>query len=314
MQKLKLGITGAGGFIGSHLVKSLESEEIKTALINGAEPNVANIPNILIADISDFDALKSTLEDVNRVVHLAGLASVRESFENPEKSLSVNTLGTLNLLNVCKELDIRELIIISSAEVYGNPIMNPVSEDALLKPLSPYGVSKVALEQMCFVYHKAYGINIKILRPFSIYGPRMSRKSIIYEVYQRMLTQGDITLFNAASIRDYCYIDDLISAIKNALFSDFTGFEIYNIGTGIGTNSKQLAELIQTIMGVSGAISESAQQDRPKQADVNYLVANISKAEKELKWKQESSLADGLRKTINYFTNEALTYANYKPL
>lgn len=301
MQKLRIGIIGAGGFIGSHLVTNLLSEKWDKVLITGLGKNLCLSPGVMIGDISDYEFLKKNLTGVSKIVHLAGLASVRDSFENPIETLRINTLGTINLLNVCKELNIKDIIIISSAEVYGNPENNPVSENDLSKPLSPYGVSKVAMEQMCFVYHTAYQLNFKILRPFSVYGPGMSSKSIIFEIYQRMLSQQSIELYNTTSIRDYCHIDDLVSAITMAVSSSFEGFEIYNIGSGIGTNSKKLAELIQDILNLSGDISESKMADRPKMADINFLVAEIGKAKLNLNWEPKVTLAEGLKRTINSF-------------
>jgi len=305
MNKLKVGIIGANGFIGSNLVYALRDSDVDQVLINGPQQNGSTSRDGLIADISDFNKLKSYLKGVDRIIHLAGLASVRESFANPVESLKVNTLGTTNILNVCKALNINEVIIISSAEVYGNPSLNPVKEYAELKPLSPYGVSKVALEQMCFVYHKAYDMKFKIIRPFSIYGPGMSRKSIIYEIYKRMLCQQDITLFNISSKRDYCYIDDLVSAIKSALLSNFNGFDIYNAGTSIGTTAMELAQLIQLVMKVSGKISQSEFIDRPQKADVNNLVACNIKALTDLSWQPTTKLKNGLAITLKSFSNES---------
>ncbi|MDB5128468.1 NAD(P)-dependent oxidoreductase [Mucilaginibacter sp.] len=304
MQKLKIGITGAGGFIGSHLVEHLATEHVETVLISGPHGNVKNYPDAFIADICDFDQLKQHLHYVDIVVHLAGLNSVRNSFTNPAETLKVNTIGTATLLNVCKELSIKKVVMISSAEVYGRPLSNPVSENDILKPLSPYGVSKVAIEQMCFVYHVAHDMNFKVLRPFSVYGPGMSTKSLIKEIYNQVKVQKDIALFNCTSVRDYCFVGDLAVSIKKAMYADFTGFEIYNVASGVGTNSKQLAQLIQSIMKISGGISENPSPDRPRKADVDNLVANIEKVGEELNWKPETSLFDGLKKTIQFFTHE----------
>jgi nucleoside-diphosphate-sugar epimerase len=304
MQKLKIGITGAGGFIGSHLVESLAMEPVETVLISGPYGNVKNYPDAIVADICDFALLKQYLQGVDVVVHLAGLNSVRDSFTSPVETLKVNTIGTTILLNVCKELGIKKVVVISSAEVYGRPLSNPVFEKDILKPLSPYGVSKVAIEEMCFVYHGAHDMNFKILRPFSVYGPGMSSKSLIREIYNQVKAQKDVTLFNCTSVRDYCFVDDLAMAIKKTVYSDLTGFEIYNVASGVGTNSKQLVQLIQAIMKISGGISESPSPDRPRKADVDNLVANIEKASDELSWKPETSLIDGLKKTIQFFAHE----------
>jgi len=304
MHKLKVGITGAGGFIGSHLVPRIHAENVDTILVSGPGKNAVKFNDAITADILDSELLKRSFEGTNTIIHLAAQSSVRDSFENPMESLKINTLGTISLLNTCKDLGIKNVIIVSSAEVYGNSEFNPVSEEAPGIPLSPYGVSKVAIEQICFVYHKAYGINFIILRPFSIYGPRMSRKSIIYEIFYKMKTRRDITLFNITGIRDYCYIDDLVQAIKNILCTDLTGFKIYNVGSGIGTNSKQLAEMIQSIMKASGKISEHESSDRPKKADINCLIANIDKAKTELKWEPVTPLFEGLKTTIRSFLDE----------
>lgn len=302
--QLTIGITGAGGFIGSHLAYSLENDNIRTILITGPEQNVVPLKEANIIDISDCKRLKKILKGADVIVHLAGLNSVGDSFINPIKSLQVNTIGTTSLLNVCNDLAIKRVIIISSAEVYGKPMFNPVSEDASLTPLSPYGVSKVAIENISYVYHLAYGINFKILRPFSIYGPSMSNSSLISEIYRMASTMENISLFNTTSIRDYCYVEDLITAIRKVIADEFKGFEIFNIGSGIGTSSRQLARLISSILHTSGEIIPKHSSDRPKESDINHLVANTSKANYELNWKAETALIDGLNLTIKSFQNE----------
>jgi nucleoside-diphosphate-sugar epimerase len=304
MRKLKIGITGAGGFIGSHVVESLATEPVELVLMSGPQGNVKNYPEAMTADIGDFDRLKLCLQGVDVVVHLAGLNSVRDSFDSPAETLKVNTIGTATLLDVCKELGIKKVMIISSAEVYGRPSSDRVSENDRLEPLSPYGVSKAAIEQLCFVYHIAYGIGFKILRPFSVYGPGMSSKSLIKQIYNQVKQQKDVVLFNCGSVRDYCFVEDLARAIKKGACADFTGFEIYNVASGAGTSSGQLARLMQSIMKASGEISESSSPDRPRNADINHLVANIEKAGAALNWNPETSLPDGLQKTIHFFAHE----------
>lgn len=301
---MKIAITGAGGFIGSNLVDSLRKEDVDLVLISGAHGNVKLFDDALVVDILDFELMRKSLTGVDLVVHLAGFNSVRESFENPDQAIMVNTMGTSILLNVCFHLDIRRVVIISSAEVYGRPESNPVTESAMFRPLSPYGVSKVAIEQLCYVYYVAYNMNFKILRPFSIYGPGMSSKSLIREIYNSARDQHGVTLFNCSSTRDYCYVGDVTSAIKKALFSEFCGVDTYNIASGIGTNSRQLAEAILTLMDESGRISESPLPDRPRNADIDCLVADVSKAGEELDWWSTTSLNDGLKQTIESFENE----------
>ncbi|RZK20024.1 MAG: NAD-dependent epimerase/dehydratase family protein [Flavobacterium sp.] len=304
MQKLKIAITGAGGFIGSHLTEVFEREPVSTVLISGAYGNIKHYAEGITVDICDFDHLKEHLLGSDIVIHLAGLNSVRDSFDHPSETLKVNTIGTSTLLSVCKDLGINRIIMISSAEVYGIPSSNSVSESEILKPLSPYGISKVAIEQLCFVYHKAYGMKFQILRPFSIYGPGMSPKSLIKEIYNHVKLKQNISLFNCASTRDYCYVKDLANAIKLSAYNEFRGFNIYNVASGVGINSKQLAELIQSIMQTSGIILESPSPDRPRNTDVNYLVANTEKIALELNWTAQTSMLDGLIKTIHSFERE----------
>lgn len=304
MQKLKVGITGAGGFIGSRLVAQLSGEIVETVLINGPYGNVTEYPEAFIVDICDFDQLKQCLQGVDVVVHLAGLNSVRDSFTDPAQTLKVNTIGTATLLDVCKQLSIKKVVIISSAEVYGKPVSNPVSESDILKPLSPYGVSKVAIEQLCYVYHVAHGLDFKVIRPFSVYGPGMSPKSLIKEIYNQAKAQNDVTLFNCSSVRDYCFVDDLAAAIKKALLADFKGYEIYNVASGVGTNSKELARLIQSIMNIDGEVSERPLPDRPRNADIDSLIANVTRSAHGLNWRPETTLIEGVKKTISFFEHE----------
>ncbi|MDB5014934.1 MAG: nucleoside-diphosphate-sugar epimerase [Daejeonella sp.] len=296
---MKIAITGSSGFIGSNLAESLSKDNQETTLLTGETGNAVQ-NNAIVCDLLNYKKLVEHLHGSNTLVHLAGLNSVRDSFFEPGRCLEVNTIGTTQVLEACRAIGINKIVIISSAEVYGNPLTTPTSEEDILAPLSPYGVSKLALEKMAYVYYKAYNIDIKILRPFSIYGPNMSSKSLISEIYKQAITNETITLFNTSSVRDYCYVDDLVSAINNAINSPYLGFEVFNIGSGKGTSSKELAETILKIMNISKEVAQATSSDRPKLADVNDLLADVTKAKQSLNWSPQTSLEDGLTETLKF--------------
>ena len=153
---------------------------------------------------------------------------------------------------------------------------------------------------MAYVYHIAHNISVKILRPFSIYGPNMSSAALIPEIYKQAISDGTITLYNTSSIRDYCYVDDLVSAIIKATNSPYTGFEVFNIGSGKGTSAKELAETILKIMNISKEIVQATSSDRPKRADVNELLADVKNAKRFLNWRPHTSLEGGLTETLKF--------------
>lgn len=298
---MKVAITGSGGFIGSNLSRYLIKNQVETILLTGENGNAVQHDNAIICDLMNYNKLVKHLDGSKILVHLAGLNCVRDSFFEPHRCLEINTLGTIQVLEACRATNISKIIIVSSAEVYGNPLTTPTIEEDILNPLSPYGVSKLAMEKMAYVYHKAYNVSVKILRPFSIYGPNMSAKSLISEIYKQVISNKNVTLYNLSSVRDYCYIDDLVSAINKAIHSPYHGFEIFNIGSGVGTSSKDLAETILKSMNISKEIVQDTSSDRPKQADVNQLLAGVEKAKKYLNWTPQTSLENGLTETLRFF-------------
>lgn len=306
-------ITGGAGFIGSHLVDELlaqgntvicldnfddfydpaiKKKNIKTALQDTKF-------KLVEGDIRDRTVLENCFRNdhIYMVIHLAARAGVRPSIEQPELYYDVNVKGTLTLLEVMKEYNIKKMIFASSSSVYGNNKKVPFSEDDNVDyPISPYAATKKACELMCYNYFHLYNFGIFCLRFFTVYGPRQRPEMAIHNFSKRIFNEEKISLFgDGNSKRDYTYIDDIISGIISAI-DNLKGFEIINLG-----NSETIA-LPDLVKKLEGIINKKAETEwLPKQpGDVDITYADINKAGKMLGYNPEFPINEGLKKFIEW--------------
>jgi len=295
-KKKKILITGSSGFIGSHLLPSLmKSYNVigVSKFFVGNEPKYSKIK----CDISStkFSGISTKIDGV---IHLAAITDVQFCEKFPEKCFKTNVLGTLKALELARKNDVKFLYL-STAHVYGRPKNNPIKENNPTNPLSIYSASKLAAENCCEGYHNAYGMDISIIRLFSVYGPNTPSHLVSSRIISQ-LKNSSIRIGNLKTKRDFIYISDAIKAIK-LVFQKSKGFQIYNVGSGKSTSILELCNLCRKISKSNIPVISVEKYSRKN--DVNKIVANISKI-KNLGWRPSTSIQHGLKSTINWFNSK----------
>jgi len=306
-------VTGAAGFIGSHLCEALVGRGKTVVGLDNFDPAYepalkrANLAALLDeprfefieGDIREEDALtRASSKNPRAVVHLAAKGGVRASITDPESYYDCNVRGTLRVLEAARNCEVEHFIFGSSSSVYGATNTVPFSEDQPTdRPMSPYAASKCAAEGLCHTWHHLYGLNVICLRFFTVYGPRQ-RPDLAIRRFVELLRQGKpIPRFgDGTSSRDYTYIADIVRGIVAALELD-ASFEVINLGNSSPVTLAELIELVGRACGVTPVIEELPGQP----GDMPHTFADISKAERLLGWRPEWSMADGLREFVKWY-------------
>ena len=299
--KVSIAVTGAAGFIGSHVADALNANGVAVRALLGP-PSAPRLSDELTmevsihADIADPGALDALLVGTKTVVHAAGPSSVADSFAQPGEYMRVHALGTTALLEACVRAGVQRMVHVSSAEVYGNRVPSLVAESEPLNATSPYGAAKIAAEQIVRAFALAGRVEAIVLRPFSVYGPRMSARCVVSEVLAQAGPRATIHVRDLRPVRDFCFVDDVALAVVAACRVPVDGFVAVNIGSGVGTSIANLVRLSAELTGSAG-LDESGEK-RPAGTDVDRLVANPQLARSLLGWVSSTSLRDGLRHTL----------------
>jgi len=306
-------VTGAAGFIGSHLTAGLLADGLPVLGVDNFndyyDPAVkrANIApfagnplfELIEADIRDADAMAAAFDRAPaQVVHLAARAGVRPSVEQPLLYLDVNERGTLNLLECCRERSVNSFIFASSSSVYGVNSKVPFSvEDKIALPISPYAATKRAGELMCHTYHHLYGIHITCLRFFTVYGPRQRPDLAIHKFARLMAAGREVPVYGDGSMRrDFTYIDDIIAGVRSAMARDYP-FEIFNLGNSNPISVTELVALLEKHLEMKAKIVY-----RPvPPGDVPITFADISKTAEMLDYRVTTPIDAGIAKFAQWF-------------
>ena len=310
---MKILITGGAGFVGSHLcdkyTKNGDTVLCLDNFMNGSLTNIRQLLNyrnfkLVNGDIRDFDLLEKITRDVDFVFHLAAQIHVDRSIVEPKMTYEVNVLGTQNILEVARMYDVEKLIYASTSEVYGSTLYAPMDENHPLNAPHPYGASKIAADRMCNAYIETYGMNICIMRPFNLYGPKQKDSGyggVISLFAKRVLSNMPPIIYgNGEQTRDYTYIDDIVEAYDLILNNKPTR-EPINFGTGKEIKIIDLANEIIELCGKTGKIKPVHVEPRP--GEVRRLVADISKAKELLDWEPKHTIEKGLKKFIDWYKN-----------
>jgi len=309
-------MTGGAGFIGSHLCERLLRDGIRVICLDNFDSfydpqiKIKNVEEIakkypelfelVTGDIRNPEHLTGILQKnkFDFVVHLAARAGVRPSIADPLLYQDVNIRGTTVLLEACKKHGVNNFIFASSSSVYGENQRVPFTEKDLdIQPISPYGATKRAGELLCYSYHHLYGINIACLRIFTAYGPRQRPEMAIHK-FTRLIDQGEkIPVYgDGSSRRDYTYIDDLVDGILGVV-RYHKGFEVYNLGESQTTSLKELIRLIEEAFGRKASIEMLEFQP----GDVSVTYADISKAERMLKYQPKVKMGEGIKRFVEWY-------------
>ncbi len=329
MSNKKILVTGAGGFIGSHVTECLVKQGYKVKAfveynsfnswgwLDFVSKDILSEVEIFSGDVRDPFGVKKAMESCSKVLHLAALIGIPYSYHSPESYLETNVKGTLNIVQAARDLGIERVIHTSTSEVYGTAQYVPIDEKHPLQPQSPYSASKIAADQMALSYYHSFELPVSIIRPFNTYGPRQSARAIIPTVITQISHgMNEIKLGSLEPTRDFTYVLDTAEAFVKALDApDIIGKTI-NLGTNFEISIASLVQMIAKIMNADINVIADTERVRPKNSEVERLWSDNTLAKKLLEWKPQFSDTEGLRKglekTIAWFS-DPINQKMYKP-
>ncbi len=311
-KKKEVLVTGAGGFIGSHLVERLVALGANVSCfvrynsmnrwgwIDSFPEETRNKLTIITGDLRDSYCVKNAVAGKAIVFHLGALIPIPYSYLNPRDVVDTNVIGTLNVLQACKEHKVERLVHTSTSETYGTARKIPISEEHPVQGQSPYAASKIAADKIAESFFLSYGLPVVTIRPFNTYGPRQSARAIIPTIITQALTGKEIKLGSLAPKRDFTFVTDIVDGfIRGAETTKAVG-QAVNLGSNSEVSIGELASAIASIVGKKVTIVEDKQRIRPEKSEVARLRADSHKAEQLLGWKPNVPLSDGLQKTVSW--------------
>lgn len=301
-------VTGAGGFIGSHLVEALlaRGTRVRAFVRYTASGNAgwldgiqsaAGALELFFGDLCDPDAVLAASRDCTHVFHLGALIAIPYSYQAPRSFVSVNVTGTQNILEAMRTGEIVRGVFVSTSEVFGSARYVPMDEEHPRTAQSPYAASKIAADALVHAYARSYDLPAVIARPFNTYGPRQSLRAIVPTVLAQAYSGGPLALGNLEPTRDLNYVTDTVAGLVACGFTQGVDGEEFNLGSGREISVEQLARKACELAGVPYRVVTEARRVRPATSEVDRLVCNSEKARRQLKWESRVELGEGLEKT-----------------
>jgi dTDP-glucose 4,6-dehydratase len=311
-------VTGAGGFIGSHLTEALVRAGAKvTAFIrynsSGTRGWLESSPlrdqiAFVRGDIGDFHSVRAAVQDQEVVFHLAALIGIPYSYVAPHQYVRVNIEGTVNVVQAARELGVGRVIQTSTSEVYGTALRAPIDEEHPRQPQSPYSASKIASDGLAESYWLSFKTPVVIVRPFNTFGPRQSTRAVIPTIITQLLGGGPVRLGSLTPTRDMNFVSNIAEGFIAAATAEGAVGQTINLGTGIEHSIGEIAEMIAEIIGVPLRVESEAQRARPETSEVFRLIADNRRAEQLLGWRPAVDLREGLRRTVDWFREHGHLY------
>ena len=308
---MKVLVTGAGGFIGSHLAEYLVSlgHSVRAFVRYNSSSSsgwldtspLAGEMEIIRGDIRDFDSVKSAVSDTEAVFHLAALIGIPYSYVSPLAYIRTNMEGSYNILQAARECDVRRVVHTSTSEIYGTAQRVPIDETHPVNPQSPYAASKSAADQLALSYYRSFALPVTVVRPFNTYGPRQSARAIIPTIASQLaFGQKVLRLGNLTPTRDLNFVEDTVRGFVQVGLCDAAVGEVCNLANGKEISVGDLVFAIASGMGVSPTIEQEGQRLRPEKSEVERLCGDASKAKRLCGWEPQVRLSEGLDRTIQW--------------
>jgi NAD dependent epimerase/dehydratase len=315
--KKKIFVTGAEGFIGSHLIESLVSKGFKVKAlvlynfrntlgwIDTIDKKYLKRIEIIQGDIKDFNFLVKNTKDCETLFHLAALISIPYSYISPKSFIDTNIIGTYNVLEASRINKLKNVIITSTSEVYGTAQFVPITENHSLNAQSPYAATKIAADQLALSYYRSFNLPVTIIRPFNTFGPRQSLKAIIPTIISQALSGKVVKLGDLSPTRDFLYVKDTANAFISCLNNKNITGQVINIGNGFEVSIKNILDILKKDFNLKFKYVADKKRIRPKKSEVFRLLSSNKKANKLLKWKPKYNGLTGfkkaLKKTIEWY-------------
>ena len=320
LKQKRILVTGADGFIGSHLVETLITRgcDVRAFVLYNSfnswgwldtlPDEIKQNIDVFSGDIRDPHGVKTAMQACDMVLHLAALIAIPYSYHSPDTYVDTNVKGTLNIVQAARELSIKKVIHTSTSEVYGTAQFTPITEEHPLQGQSPYSASKIGADQIAMSFYNSFDTPVSIVRPFNTFGPRQSARAVIPTIISQIASGLTTIKLGALNpIRDFNYVHDIVSGFIAAAESDKSIGEVINFGSGYKISIGDTAKLIAKLMNRKVEFIEEKQRLRPAKSEVWELQASNEKAKVLLNWSPEFSgehgLEKGLLKTIEWFEN-----------
>jgi dTDP-glucose 4,6-dehydratase len=303
-------VTGAGGFIASHLVEALLAQGARLrafvrynsrgdpGILTMLPPKAFQQLEVIAGDLRDLPAVQSAMQGVSVVFHLGALIAIPYSYRHPAEVVETNVLGTLNVLLAAREHKLERLVHTSTSEVYGTALRVPIDETHPQQGQSPYSASKIGADKLAESFYRSFDLPVVTVRPFNTYGPRQSARAVIPTIITQALTQDVVYLGNLDTRRDLTYVTDMVAGFLKAAETPSVEGETINLGFGREVRISELAEMILAQVGRPVRIEMDTQRLRPEKSEVQRLLADNRLARKRLGWEPSVTLTDGLQQTI----------------
>lgn len=320
MKKPKILVTGADGFIGSHLVEHLVSLGYSVRAftlynsfnswgwLDTIDPEIVEKLEVFAGDIRDPNCVRDAVQGCEVVLHLAALIAIPFSYQSPDSYVDVNIKGTLNVLQAARDLGCKKIIHTSTSEVYGTAKFVPITEEHPLQGQSPYSATKIGADQLALSFYRSFNLPVSIIRPFNTYGPRQSARAIIPTVITQIAAgKSELKLGNLSPTRDFTYVTDTVRGFAAAIHGVTDIGEVTNLGAGFEISIAETVNVIADVMGAKVAISVDEERLRPDKSEVDRLWSDNTKARERLGWEPElkgkEGFREGIKRTVAWFQN-----------
>jgi dTDP-glucose 4,6-dehydratase len=304
-------VTGAGGFIGSHLTERLVGlgAEVRgffrytssggLGWIEHASEEVRRSVEPVLGDLRDADAVQGAVRGSEVVFHLGALIGIPYSYVHPRETMDSNVTGTFNVVTAARDHDVSLVVHTSTSETYGTASYVPIDESHPLQAQSPYSATKIAADKLVESFHHSYGLPATTVRPFNTYGPRQSPRAVIPTIAAQALRGTTVALGHLAPTRDFTYVSDTVEGFLRAAESGAVG-QTFNLGSGQEISIGALVELVGELLDKELQVEHDPGRDRPDASEVDRLVSDNGRAREQLGWEPTVSLRDGLRRTLEW--------------
>lgn len=305
-------ITGAGGFIGSHLTEALVKAGAKVRVfirynsrdgrgnLEDLEPGMLEEIEIIAGDLRDADVIERSVKGCDAVFHLGALVGIPYSYKNPREVVETNIMGTFNVLTAARDHGVERIVHTSTSEVYGSALYVPIDESHPLQGQSPYSASKIGADKLAESFYASFDLPVVTVRPFNCYGPRQSARAVIPTLITQALACREIRLGNTDTLRDFTFVTDTAEGFIKAAQSQEGFGKVINIGSGREISIGQLAQIIITTLQSTAEIVVDEARIRPSRSEVNRLLADNRLAKDTIGWEPRVSLEEGIRRTVSW--------------